>query len=266
MYIKKYDLEIGDNSIKEKIKCIIRPVYYWMKVRYRRLLVALFSAQVKDYKKIPIIINNYNRLEMLLKLINSLEKRGYQNIIIIDNNSTYPPLIDYYNNTQYRVIRLSENVGYLSLWKTDIYKEFISQYYVYTDSDVEIIDECPSDFLKYFYEILKRYPYTGKVGFSLKIDDLPRSFAQRDDVIRWEQRFWQNRIEDNLYLAPIDTTFALYSPFCKWGGNFFDQHIRVGYPYQVRHLPWYIDSNNLSPEDTFYISQIRTKTHWSSKV
>ena len=62
-----------------------------------------FGVKKINYKDIPIIINNYNRLEMLTKLIHSLESKGYHNLYIIDNQSTYPPLLEYYTRLPYPV-------------------------------------------------------------------------------------------------------------------------------------------------------------------
>src|SRR5437016_2259980 len=66
----------------------------------------------KNSKQIPIIINNRNRVTYLLQLISWLEKSGYNNIYIIDNNSKYPPLLEYYSKTKYPVFRLKENAGH----------------------------------------------------------------------------------------------------------------------------------------------------------
>ena len=44
-----------------------------------------------------------------------------------------------------------------------------------------------------------------------------------------------------------------------------DLHFRVGPPYTMRHLPWYMDSKNPTEEDLFYFSKISTSTHWSEK-
>ena len=63
----------------------------------------LWGISQIDYKDIPIVINNYNRITTLLQLINGLESRGYRNIYIIDNKSTYPPLLEYYKNCPYTV-------------------------------------------------------------------------------------------------------------------------------------------------------------------
>ena len=102
---------------------------------YSEIKKRFFGVKKINYKDIPIIINNYNRLEMLTKLIHSLESKGYHNLYIIDNQSTYPPLLEYYTRLPYPVYMLNKNVGHLSLWETGIFKQFKDSYYAYTDSD-----------------------------------------------------------------------------------------------------------------------------------
>ena len=87
-------------------------------IRYFHLSMKARFCGVRDipYKEIPIVINNFNRLETLLKLLHSLEVRGYKNIYIIDNGSSYPPLLDYYRECPYTVYLLHKNVGHLAVW------------------------------------------------------------------------------------------------------------------------------------------------------
>ncbi|MGL4364086.1 MAG: glycosyltransferase family 2 protein [Bacteroidales bacterium] len=250
-------------NFKQDCKTLIRPIYIWLKSNIVYLRACVFGNKITDYTIIPIIINNFNRLECLQKLISRLETYGYKNIYIIDNASTFPPLLEYYEKCPYQVFRLTENVGYLALWKTKIYKQFIRGYYVYTDPDVLMLDECPKNFLQKFYEILQKYPKCPKVGFSLKIDDLPDYFKNKQKVIAWESQFWNSKCEEGIFNAPIDTTFALYRPFAKGGASQDAYHLRTDFPYQARHLPWYVDSKNLSDEDVFYINSITTLTHWT---
>jgi hypothetical protein len=199
-----------------------------------------------------------------LKLIESLEKRGYTNIFIIDNDSKYPPLVKYYETCPYKVFRLDRNVGHLALWKTGLYKQFINDYYVYTDPDVVPVEECPENFLETFHEALKKHRMAKKIGFSLKIDDLPESFNRKAEVIKWETEINKGESYDEiLYRAQVDTTFALYRPLARNGANPYHLTFRTKYPYCARHLPWYIDSSNLSDEDFFYIQNATTSTHWT---
>jgi len=236
---------------------------YFLKSRHIYIRGRMKGAVVDDYKKIPIIINNYNRLTTLKALISSLERRGYTNIFVIDNASTYPPLLEYYITCPYTVFRLERNVGYLAIWKTDIHKKFIEGYYVYTDSDVVPCDECPDDFLNHFLQILKRHKYATKTGFGLRIDDLPDHYDLKQSVIEWESKFWKHEVEENVFCAPIDTTFALYRPFAKKNANWYIEQYRTGGKYTAHHLPWYNNSAALSEEEQYYIASCAKKTHWT---
>lgn len=251
--------------MKNMFKNILSP--YYNKIRSIKLKVSwtLFGEKLNDFFNVPIIINNFNRLTYLKKLIDSLNSRGYKNIFIIDNASTYPPLLEYYKICPYKIFRLSENIGYLSLWKTKLYKQFENKYFVYTDSDILIHVDCPNDFIYYFYTIMQRYKNVQKVGFGLLINDLPDTYKYKNEVIAWEKQYWQKEVEKNIYLANIDTTFALYRPFVKWGSNIYVDHFRTNYPYIAQHLPWYVNSNSMCDEDIYYINKVATSTHWSEK-
>lgn len=261
-------------GIKNSIRIIIphqlwkrmRINYYRMVILFARVRYRVCGHPIEDYHDVPIIINNYNRLEYLLVLIRCLEQRGYKNIHILDNNSTYPPLLEYYESTPYDVIKLGKNVGYDAIWKTDVYDRFKQSYYVYTDADLELDKECPEDFMRVFMKVLKDYPFCQKVGFSLRIDDIPNHYKNKEAVLRAEKQFWENRTKEGLYRAKIDTTFALYRPFCKGACNGGYEVYRTPSPLIVRHLPWYIDSNHLSEEESFYVNSGLIATEWSKTL
>lgn len=245
------------------ISSYLKSLYFLIRQISIRIREKLFVKPISDLSQTPIIINNFNRLTFLKMLIERLEICGYTNIYIIDNASTYSPLLKYYDEIPYNVFRLKDNVGFLSLWKTGIYKKFRNQYFVYTDSDVLPSEDCPNDFLSYFYSLMKRYPRASKVGFALKIDDLPDTFKNKEKVLEWETQFWKKIVDSDLYLAPIDTTFALYRPNIKGGAFFHDFMIRTGGQYQAKHLPWYNDDDNLTEEERYYVLNAKTITHWT---
>ena len=210
----------------------------------------------KECSNLPIYIINFNRLSYLKEQIKSFEKLGLRNIHIIDNASTYPPMLQYLKTTPYQVHYMKQNYGHMVFFKA---KEFQNvrenEYFVLTDNDLVPIEECPRGFLEYFYQLLQKYPKIEKVGFSLKTDDLPEHYQMRDLVIKWESLFTKKpltRLKPILYRAPIDTTFALYRPLKDCKPDSFFKALRVGYPYQLRHLPWYKDLSKLTEEDIFY--------------
>lgn len=231
-----------------------------------RLKYRTYGVRIDDPKQIPIIINNYNRVTYLKRLIASLEIRGYETIYIIDNASTYEPLLDYYKTCPYHVFRLERNLGYMALWKSDVYFRFKRSYYVYTDSDMEIDENCPEDFMQKFVDILKNYPMAQKAGFGIRTDDLPDHFSKKQEVILHESKFQEKEVEPDIFEAQIDTTFALYRPFCKGKADKYQKTYRAGGKYVIRHLPWYADSQAMTDEDIYYINSVTQSTHWSGKA
>ena len=218
-----------------------------------KLQERISPSSIKDAQDIPIIINNFNRLDTLLRLTASLEQRGYRNIHILDNASTYPPLLEYYRKCPYEVIFLHENLGFKALWKSkQTRKRFCNDYYIYTDSDVVLDESCPEDVISYLFRLLKeKYKNAIKIGLSLRIDNLPNHYAQMN--------------KDRLYRAPIDTTFALYRPHTGLCRSRFFETYRTAEPYQLRHLPWYSDSAHLSEEEEYYIRHCRRTTAWTAQ-
>lgn len=227
-------------------------------IRFR--IASKLQALKLGKKEIPIIINNRNRYTMLKELIEKLEAYRLTNIHIIDNNSDYPPLLQYYREIPYSVYLLDKNVGCYSLWMTHIFQRFKHYYYVYTDSDVLPVEDCPIHFLDLLRNILDQNPGIDKIGLGLKIDDLPDENAMKDKVIKWEKQYWANPINSELYNAPVDTTFALYRPGKQ--GGWWLKAARSGYPLMARHLPWYLNSSDLPEEEKYYIQHASIDSSW----
>lgn len=240
-------------------------IKHYLYSSYYRAWESLSPSAITDPRQVPIVINNFNRVTTLKKLIGTLEVRGYANIHIIDNRSTYPPLLEYYATCPYEVIMLDKNLGFKALWKSrELRRRFCGDYYAYTDSDVVPVDECPDDFMDYFMDILRRHPFARKVGFSLRIDDLPDHYAQKQEVVDWESRFSLRKTKDGLFRAPVDTTFALYRPRVRLSRSPNAVAYRTPFPYQLRHLPWYVDSQNPTEEERYYAAQCHQPTHWKA--
>ena len=52
--------------------------YYFVRERMN-------PSRIREGREVPIIINNFNRLDTLCKLLDALVVRGYTNIYILDN-------------------------------------------------------------------------------------------------------------------------------------------------------------------------------------
>lgn len=224
-----------------------------------------------DFWNVPIFIVSYNRKDDLKKLIDRLLSDGYKNLLILDNHSSDKKLLDYLavlekKQSKYiKIYRLNKNWGHRVLWECHLFDEVIeNQYYVLTDPDIIPIEECPNDYVQKFYEIIQKYPQKTKVGFALKIDDLPETYPYKYDIIRTESFYWEKRLpyDFTIYDAPIDTTFALYRPQKMKATKFYDG-IRTGGLYQARHLGWY-EIKDISG-DSYYNSKNDYSTSFNKK-
>lgn len=217
------------------------------------------NKPLEDYRDIPIFINCRDRLLPLQKLVDWLLEAGYTHLILLDNQSTYPPLLAYYKELEAagaaKIIRLDKNLGHKALWESNILHTLnIETVFAYTDPDILPVEQCPADVLRVFYRILQKNPFIKKVGFGLKIDDIPEHFRLKSQIRQQEKQYWLHRLPAASavaqYIAPVDTTFALYRH-----GNYYeicDEAVRTGFPYMARHFDWYLDSANLSEEQAYY--------------
>jgi hypothetical protein len=261
------------------------------------------QAQLKaeELKRIPIVINSYNRVSCLKRLVEFFHSLDQHNIIILDNNSTHPPLLRYYQELEAArksstcgmalcpathsdhgalVVRLRQNLGHRALWLSGIGEalDIFTSYYLYTDPDILPVDGFPRNFVAIFLRILLEYPTATKVGCALKIDDLPDSYVFKKEVIRWEEEFWsdwrvlplppslawleKDRINPTkIYQGDIDTTFAIYREGTY--NHTYGPAIRVGGRFEARHLPWYSDSTHPTQEDTYYTATAQESGFWT---
>ena len=216
-----------------------------------------------DVNQYPVFITCRDKVTHLIALISWLEKVGQTNIYLLDNDSSFPPLLNFYKETQYKVFYLNQNLGGRALWWSGLLDTLrIESRYIVSDPDVIPIEDCPNNAINVLDDVLNRFPDYKKVGFGLKTDDLPDYYKHKHDVIAWESRFYTKEIAPGLYDAAVDTTFALYQPGTEFGRV---PSIRVEHPYLARHTPWYSDTNNPSDEDVFFAENLPSThtTNWN---
>jgi hypothetical protein len=203
--------------------------------------------------RFPVFINTRDRVSCLRALVEWLEKAGVQRIVIVDNASTYPPLLDYLARSPHQVVRLTENLGQLAPWTSGTIGAHTGEHDFFVETDPDVLPDpgCPMDALEHLYDVVYTFPGFVKAGLGLRIDDLPRRYPHAEAVRRWESRFWRDEFRPGLFRAPVDTTFALYRPRT---GPTMEPALRTGPPYVARHLPWYAGRRR-SREDRYYLAR-----------
>jgi hypothetical protein len=198
---------------------------------------------------IPVFIICRDRVEPLRKLVSWCEDEGLTNIILLDNASSYSPLLKYYSQTPYEVVHLGANMGHTSPWDSGAVTTYATDKpFIVTDPDI-IPDANAHGAVELFCKLLTEHPERTKAGFGLKIDDLPDSYALKSQVLAWEKQFWVSTVEADVYDAEIDTTFAVYrqdTPYTLGPG------LRTGGRFIARHEPWYMNSKKPSAEMKYY--------------
>lgn len=197
--------------------------------------------------KFKVIINNRNRLTTTKKLVEDLLSRNTEEIWIIDNESTYPPLLDWYQNVPKEVkIHKYHNVGYLALFSTGLINQIEEEWCFYTDSDIELNPNMPIE----YQEIMLDYAYklnSNKIALALNISDLPDYYMLKPQVLRNEARWWQEEVLPNVYKADTDTTFCLIKKVDQFASY------RLAGNFTCKHVPWYINLDNLEEEEKYYL-------------
>lgn len=201
---------------------------------------------------LTVVINNRNRLTTTKKLVEDLLERNTTSIWIIDNQSTYQPLLNWYTTIPQEVKVLKyHNVGHWALWSTGVVKDIKDDWCFYTDADIELNPRMPNDYQQQMMDLALRYNID-KIGLALSIDDIPEHYSLREQVIRNENKWWLDQVEPNVYRADTDTTFCLIKKVDQFPS------LRVAGDFTCRHVPWYHDLNNLDEEEQYYIDNIST--------
>jgi hypothetical protein len=219
-----------------------------------------------------VFIIMYNRLTWPIKMCEFLSNTGCE-VILIDNNSTYPPLLEWYKSCPYELWLLEKNEGHFGPWKTGIIDRYTDRYYIVTDHDLDL-SMVPPDYVSFLKKGLDNNPDVVKSGLSLRIDDLPDNpFAK--EAHDWELKFWQTpRDRDGFYQSTLDTTFALYDRERGWGefpggspsNDKFFSAVRAPSPYTARHLLWYETKESIANNEEELYYHNNTGTYWSEKL
>lgn len=271
--IVDYSTEKQDAWLRNKCQGLVNRYFNLRRNLLWQLHLWLHPIQL-DWGKlvpgtVPILINNYNRVEPLRAQVEWLHSlKGGVSIVIIDNGSNYPPLLDYYSSLDLpnvQVVLLGFNAWRKGIATvTKLLRGF--EKFIITDPDLLPYASTPDDVVTHLSNLLDRYPAFNHVGLSLEINDLPDN-ALREKVRRHELQFWSpaaQQLNGEVYVAAVDTTFAMYRRDSDVEA--LAPALRTARPYTLRHVDWYLQPEALSQEYLHYLRSVSSVATWAVEI
>jgi hypothetical protein len=189
---------------------------------------------------VPIVIIHRNEssvLEMMLCAIFQNTKHKFV-LFVVDNNSNNNELEKLKLMAEKWPIYIIENkknnwlLGFNVALKHPMWPRF-SKYIVLSDADIIVPDLSGACWLNYLVVEMDRYACIGKLGASLRFHDITAT-ELISTVTSREINFRKNpRIGDH-YIAPVDTTLAIYRKDVFFQSTF---EMKIGHASRVR--PYY---------------------------
>ena len=182
---------------------------------------------------------------------------GVGEIIIVDNNSTYPPLLEWYDTNPCTIVKSNQNYGQYGVWMSGVLNTIESDFYVVSDPDLDL-SLTPKDCLIKLKEKLEKYDDICRIGLSLcnfwnRVEG--QCFYYWLEHMKHEFLDETKLVDEILMGHIVDTTFAMYVK----NRSHIGKSCALDFPYCATHLPWLYtnedlnDSYNSNPEFFYYL-------------
>lgn len=192
---------------------------------------------------IPILINNRDLLNPVKNLVEYFLDVPEAEIVLADNASTYPPLLDWYKSCPVEVHHLGGNFGPRAAQRLITHRTDV-KYFFMCDPDLDFTG-VPKDFLQVFVEALEMNAEIHGVGVSLRMDDLPDT----PSAISAKRIEPPATIRDEYWFSQGCDTAGVLRRF-TWGGSYAGLRSAK---HVVRHLPWYHSDSNRPPDFQWFL-------------
>ena len=218
---------------------------------------------------IPLLVGCRDRFDVTWRLVEWADRCPNVKTFLVDNASTFPPLLDYYQKTTATILRANANGGPRTPWR--FVKQVLdgSRFFAITDCDLNMSD-VPLDVFEICCELLDADQSLVKVGCALSLDGLPADHiavareAEYWDITKRQRKIVNGKVIE-CYSAPIDTTFAVYR--VDGPAGVYGPALRLAGEYAARHEPWHYDPKSLPEDERYYLDHLcPSGLYYSPKV
>jgi len=217
--------------------------------------------------QIPVFINSFEQFTYLRDTLDWFAIHGFRNVTVLDQGSTYPPLLALYASQSFRetsrLVRF-KNIGPRRAVRRAAAMTGFDKPFIFTDPDLELPDPPAPDFLTRLLRLGRLYNVV-KVGLALDIDS-PRVQGDRPfgrfTIRSYYRRFFSNPMERDVYHVGVDTTFFAYVPRpVPRPEDILASQPRIpalriaGSGFLAQHRPWLHDNGMPREEEDHYRSR-----------
>jgi hypothetical protein len=233
------------------------------------------ALQTIHENEIPILIPVFNLCSYADNMVKQLVSRGVTGIIVCDNASTYPPMMEYLDNLSksQHVVRFTENLGPRYVAESVEILNLLPEYFVITDPDLVLNARLPDDFIDKMKDVINAHNVS-KAGFALDIYDSCDKFFNNECVQEWEGKYWKNKVPlvsncvlDDIYRAPLDTTFCLFKKSAYVHelrsigyGITATSALRIAGRFTCEHMGWWAKQ----PVPEYEMAYYKNSQRWSN--
>lgn len=223
--------------------------------------------------ELPVFIITHNNPSYLQMMITQLKNYNLTNIIVLDNSSSTEKMLEVLDEVskEFTVVKNTTNYGPWLYWQEKSLWDWLPNNFILTDPDIGFNENLPQDFVEVLSALSDSFSLY-KVGFALDI------FLEVENILdmpynggtnfEWELNFWNHVLvkadANDVYIAPIDTTFAFYNK-SNYRGDNYGPSARVAGNYTAQHYGWYKSPPITREELRDYVETIPTSSFSTTK-
>lgn len=228
----------GDTTCPwEKGDKLYRLKPFWFNPKYEKISTS-FGSAYRKVKSITAFLLMFNLLEWPLAMIAKLQELKIR-VVLVDQGSTYQPLLDYYDKCDLDLRKLSHPISRSEfIVNSGIPAEFCAhdEFFLVVDNDLDL-SELPDDIVKTMVKTIRDY---GGPAAGLKIG------PEQEYKATERPRYWDKLGGDALF------SFTMY----RLGTKIRSVPQKRVPDCIIQHLPWNVDvAKGLSEELLYYVRQ-----------
>lgn len=204
-------------------------------------------------------------------MLSELERMSFDPVVILDNGSTYPPLLEWFDTEcPVQVVYMPENYGKYAPFKLNLTEWTTHHHFAVSDPDLDI-SGVPDDLCEVLLSGFEKFPTITKMGLGIEYRDIPTDTVLGQQAIEFEKSRWvQARFRRGGFWRRclIDSTMYLQRTIHR---EHHYQGLATSHPYVCQHLDWYRTEEDIwqDEEYRYYVESIKTGklvSDWSRRI